>query len=418
MKLTDKLIKKGLAAGVPRGKTYRALTDGKRLFLRIDTAGGASWRLKYTVGGRESQTSLGAYPGVSIAAARDLAEDVRKQARAGKNLPRLKRDAEETKREKAALTFGAVGAEWLAHDDTRARRTQSKHAWLFEQLKRLHSMPLGEVKPSDVRAVLKTIETKSDRRETAHRAGQVAAQVFDYAISAHDFTGGNPAARRKGWLKPKKPKRPSGHLPGITEPPKVGMLLKMIDFQEDAGRALKPTVMNAMRFLARVFVRQEALCGAQWSEFHHLDDPAQAEWRIPAARMKGPIGERRPFTVPLPRQAIEILKAQRDFSGESRFVFPHALRLSRGMSSGALNAALGAMGYESSEHTPHGFRTTAATLLREKPLAFDSDLVELALAHRQGDKVRGAYDRAARFEERREMMQAYADYLDKLKMQR
>jgi integrase len=272
------------------------------------------------------------------------------------------------------------------------------------------------VKRSDLRTALQSIERMEDRRETAHRTGQVAALIFAYGMDNYeDIVKHNPAASRKGWLKPKKSKRPGGHLPGITDPDKVGALIRIIDGDNDIWNM--PTVTNALRFLARVFVRQDALCGAEWSEFYHLDDPAKAEWRIPARRMKGPIGQRRPFTVPLSRQAIEILEAQRQVSGEGRYVFPHASRPNRGMSTGALGARLGGFFYEPSEHTPHGFRTTAATLLREKPLAYDSDLVELALAHSHGNKVRGAYDRAERMDDRREMLQSYADYLDELKAQ-
>jgi integrase len=406
-----------MRAPFKRRQKYRALSDGKRLFLRITPEGSTIWRLKYVIGGRggkESQTSLGAYPEVSIETARELAEEVRGQAKLGRNPAKEKREAKEAVQDRAAVTFGRVGLEWLSHDDTLAARTKTKHAWLFEKLKKLHPVPVGEVKRSDVRTVLQAIEKVDDRRETAHRAGQVASKIFTYAMDHYEeIVKANPAAERKSWLKPKRSKRPTGHLPGITDPEKLGMLLKMIDmFDETVSR---PTVINALRFLARVFVRQEALCGAQWSEMHDLGDPQSAEWRIPAARMKGPIGQRRPFVVPLSRQAIEILESQRHAVGGSRYVFPHAVREGRGMSSGALKAALAALSYSPAEHTPHGFRTTAATLLREPPLKYDSDLVELALAHGQRNKVRGAYDRAERLPERREMMQRWADYLDDLK---
>ncbi|MGP8165634.1 MAG: tyrosine-type recombinase/integrase [Steroidobacteraceae bacterium] len=410
MKLTDAIIRETRA---PK-KGYRALTDGKRLFLRLDSRGRRSWRLKYVVGGRESQTSLGAYPETSIAAARELAEAIREQAKIGKNPAAAKRAQRQTEQAKAEVTFGQVGLEWLAHDDTLAPRTKTKHAWLFNKLRKLHPVPIAEVKRSDLRTVLQSIERMDDRRETAHRAGQVAALIFAHGMDNYeDIVKHNPAVSRKGWLKPKKSKRPGGHLPGITDRDSVGHLMKIIDGHNDVWNM--PTVTNALRFLARVFVRQDALCGAEWSEFYHLDDPTKAEWRIPARRMKGPIGQRRAFTVPLSRQAIEILDAQRQMSSEGRYVFPHASRPNRCMSTGALSARLGALFYEPSVHTPHGFRTTAATLLREKPLAYDSDLVELALAHSQSNKVRGAYDRAERMDERREMLQAYADYLDKLK---
>ncbi len=349
VKLTDAIIRETRA---PK-KGYRALTDGKRLFLRVDSRGRRSWRLKYVVGGRESQTSLGAYPETSIAAARGLAEAIREQAKLGKNPAAAKREQRQTEQAKAALTFGQVGLEWLAHDDTLAPRTKAKHAWLFNKLRKLHSVPIAEVKRSDLRTVLQSIERMDDRRETAHRAGQVAALIFARGMDNYeDVIKHNPAASRKSWLKPKQ----TTHRAGITDPDKVGALMHLIDGDYDISNS--PTVTNALRFLARVFVRQDAVCGAEWSEFHNLRDPAQAEWRIPARRMKGPIGQRRPFTVPLSRQAVAILEAQRQTSGEGRFVFPHASRRNVGMSKGALGARLGALFYEPSEHTPHGFRTT------------------------------------------------------------
>ena len=118
--------------------------------------------------------------------------------------------------------------------------------------------------------------------------------------------------------------------------------------------------------------------------------------------------------MPLSRQAVAILTEQRTVSGDGKYVFPHVRRVNRHMSNGSMNAALARLFYTSTEQTPHGFRTTAATLLRDE-LKFDSELVERQLAHKSGDATAAAYDRSQRLTERRDMMQRYADYLEELK---
>jgi integrase len=184
------------------------------------------------------------------------------------------------------------------------------------------------------------------------------------------------------------------HFAAITDPQRVGELLRAID-----GYVGQPSVTAALKLAPLVFVRPGELRGAQWSEFN-LES---AEWRIPGERMK--MGEL--HVVPLSRQAVSILRELYLLTGPDGYVFPSLRTSERPIGEVTLNAALRRLGYGSDDQTAHGFRTTASTLLNEQ--GWHPDLIELQLAHAERNKVRAAYN------ERRKMMQAYADYLDGLK---
>jgi integrase len=204
------------------------------------------------------------------------------------------------------------------------------------------------------------------------------------------------AADLKDALAPVK----SRNFASVTEPMRVGELLRAI-----GGYAGQPITAMALKLAPLVFVRPGELRGAEWSEF----DLDGAEWRIPAARMK--MGEQ--HIVPLSRQAVAILRELHALTGGGRFVFPSLLTAERPMSDNTINAALRRLGYASDEQTGHGFRSMASTLLNEQ--GFPPDVIELQLAHGERNRVRAAYNRAQRLEERRKMMQSWADYLGTLR---
>jgi hypothetical protein len=251
-KLTDAII---LAAQPPE-TGYKALTDGRRLFLRITPDGGLFWRLKYVIGAgkqaKESQASLGKYPDVSIAQARHLADEIRAQAANGKNPVRDKRDEREAVADAKALTFGVVAREWLEHATTSSgepwgARTKEKHAGEVDKLKSLHGLPILDIKSDRIMTIVQAIE--KTKPETAKRVGQTAANVFSFANARHK-TGHNPAADRKYWLRAVKHE----HHAALTDPAAVGTLMGLID--GGWGGVGSVTVNNAMRFLARTFPRQ------------------------------------------------------------------------------------------------------------------------------------------------------------------
>jgi len=220
--------------------------------------------------------------------------------------------------------------------------------------------------------------------------------VFRYAVATgraeHDV-----ATDLKDALAPVK----SRNFATVTEPARVGELLRAID-----GYAGQPVTALALKLAPLVFVRPGELRAAEWSEF----DLDNAEWRIPAARMK--MGEQ--HIVPLSRQAVAVLHELQPLTQRGRYLFPSLLTRERPMSENTVNAALRRLGYGRQEQTGHGFRSMACTLLNEQ--GFPPDVIELQLAHAERNKVRAAYNKAQRLAERRKMMQAWADYLDRLRL--
>jgi integrase len=359
--------------------------------MLVTPPGGRLWRFKFRYGGVEKLLAIGAYPEVPLKRARERRDEARRLLAEGID-PSAKRQAE---RAAQADTFKAIALEWLAKQKL-ADATREKAQWTFETLlfPYIGAKQISSITAPDVLAALRRIEAQG-KHETAHRAKQRAGQVFRYAIATgraeHDVT-----ADLKGALTPVE----TQHLAAITDPQRVGELLRAID-----GYLGQPSVATALKLAPLVFVRPGELRGAQWSEF----DLERAEWRIPAERMK--MGEL--HIVPLSRQAVSLLRELYPLTGPEGCVFPSLRTRDRPISDVTLNAALRRLGYGSDDQTVHGFRTMASTLLNEQ--GWHPDLIELQLAHAERNKVRAAYNRAQRLEERRKMMQAYSDYLDGLK---
>jgi integrase len=304
-------------------------------------------------------------------------------------------------------SFLAVAREYISSQDDVAASTAKKREYLLEQLRALHDVPIAELTTPTIVRALNAIEAQRDRRETAHRCGQLVGQVTRFAVN-HDFAKVNvlPLGQLRGALKPVKT---TSHA-AILDPKRFGTLLRYIDLYADfiTSRA-QPGVAPALRLAPLVFVRPGELRRAEWSEISFQ----KAEWVLPATKMK----QRRPHIVPLSKQALAILKATHKVTGGDKFVFRTKRRdepLSDNGFREALFTILGAMGESRDAATMHGFRSSASTLLNGE-LNIDSALIELQLAHVKADKVAAVYDRSQRLPERRAMMQRWATYLDKLK---
>jgi integrase len=383
----------------PRQTPYK-LSDERALYLLITPAGGRLWRFKYRVGPkqakREKLLALGSYPDVSLALARDRRDDARKLLAKGIDPATVKAEREAAE----AHTFGAVAEEWLR---TQAKKltpvTLAKARWMLDDylLPAFKDRPLTTITAPDVLRELRKLEGKG-AHDTAHRVRQRASQVFRYAIAAG--IGGcerDPTQDLRGALAPVVTK----HHAAVTEPRAVGALLRAID-----GYSGQPAVGYALKLAPHLFVRPGELRAAEWSEF----DLKAKQWRIPAARTK----LRREHLVPLSTQAVTLLEELQAHTGRFRFVFPALSKTDRCISENTLNAALRRMGYDTkTEMTAHGFRSLASTLLNERGTA--PDLIELQLAHKERDKVRGAYNRAERLKERTKLMQDWSNYLDELR---
>ena len=384
-----------LKAAKPREKPYKVF-DERGLYLHIFPTGGRLWRLKYRVAGREKLLALGSYPDVGLKRAREKRDDARKLIADGVD-PSAKRRAEKSAK---ADTFEAIGREWIElqrkrlTEKTFARNLRFLEQFLFPSLGRL---PVVAAKAPELLAVLKRIEADGFH-ETAHRVRSIAGNVLRYSI-ASGRAERDVSADLRGALAPTVTKNRAA----ITDPVRIGDLLRAI--QHYRGQ---PATQAALKLAPLTFVRPGELRGAEWAEFSL--DSKQPEWRIPAARMK--MDEE--HVVPLSSQAVAILREIEPLTAGGRLVFPSLRGGHRPISENTINVALRSLGYAGNEMTGHGFRAMASTCLNEQ--GFPPDVIELQLAHAERNEVRAAYNRASRMADRREMMQAWADYLDGLRL--
>ena len=375
----------------------RKLFDGKGLFLLVTGGGSRLWRLKYRYGGKEKLLALGSFPEVGLKEARAKREEARRLMAEGVD-PGAARKAQKGSRSgEVEASFEAVGREWFAKwEPSWAPGHSSK---LIRRLERfafpwIGGRPVDEIQPREVLELLQRIEARGTL-ETAHRVRQACGQIFRYAV-ATGRAHADPTGPLKGAIAPAR----AVHRASITKPSEVGALLRAID-----GYTGSPTVGAALRLAPLLFVRPGELRGAQWREI----DLAARVWKIPEERMK----MKSPHIVPLSRQAVAIFEEIKPLTGGGRLVFPGERSVERPISDNSLNAALRRMGYGKHEMTAHGFRSMASTLLNEN--GKNRDVIERQLAHSERDGVRAAYNYADYLDQRREMMQWWADYLDELR---
>jgi integrase len=380
----------------PAAKSRR-LSDGRGMYLEISPGGGQWWRFKYRLAGKERRISLGVYPDVGLAEARDRREQARKQVAAGIDPAEQRRAEKIALAERTENTFDAVAREWFAMLAPKWVATHSNK--VIGRLEKdlvpwVGTRPIREITAPEVLSVLRRIASRG-ADETARRALQDCGRVFRYAV-ATGRADRDPTRDLAGALAP----RTVVHLPSITEPKAVGALMRAIeDYQGNF------VTRCAMRLAPLVFTRPGELRMAEWAEFNF----ESADWRIPAPRMK----MREQHIVPLSRQAAAILRDLQPLTGRSQFVFPSVRTRLRPMSDNTVNAGLRRLGYGKEEMTGHGFRSMASTLLNEQ--GWNRDAIERQLAHGERDTVRAAYNYAEHLPERRRMMQAWADYLDTLR---
>lgn len=392
MALTDKAIR----TAKPSSKPVR-LFDGGGLYLEIAPSGGKWWRLKYRFAGKENRLSLGVYPEVALKQARDGRDEARRLLANGIDPSQQRKARKVAITDRAANSFEAVAREWFAsfskawvksHSDKIIRRLEHNvFPWMGGR-------PVAEITARELLSVLRKVEGRG-AIETAHRTKQSCSQVFRYAV-ATGRADRDPTVDLRGALAPAKEQ----HHASIRDPQAIGALLRAIE-----GYDGSPVTKCALQLAPLTFVRPGELRRAEWPEF----DFDKAEWRIPGARMK----MREQHIVPLSPQAVAVLKELHLLTGRGRYVFPGARTNGRPMSENTVNAALRRLGYAKDEMTGHGFRSMASTLLNEQ--GWNRDAIERQLAHAERDEVRAAYNFAEHLPERRRMMRAWADYLDKLK---
>ncbi len=392
MPLSDLAVRKAK----PSAKPYK-LADANGLYLYVSKAGARRWRYDYRHDGKRKTLSIGAYPYVGLADARAKLEDARKLLADGVDPATHKRKVHQKRELEQRNTFAVLADEYIARleDKGRAPATLEKNRWMKSLVpSQVQNMPISDITSGDVLEVLQTIEA-SGRRETAHSVRTFIGSVFRHAISTLRVEYDPTYALRSSLLPPKVTPRAA-----ITDPGKIGALMAAIDDYDGWV-----TVAAALRFNALTFARPGEVRLATWDEI----DLEDAVWRIPAERMK----MRRPHDVPLSNQAAVLLNGVRRVSGRGKLIFPSIRSAHRPLSENAMNSALRRMGFTKDEMTAHGFRAMASTVLNEK--GYRVDVIESQLAHIEPNKVRRAYNRALYWDERRHMMQDWADLLDKLR---
>ncbi|MDP5280360.1 integrase arm-type DNA-binding domain-containing protein [Sphingomonas sp. DG1-23] len=393
MPLTDTAIRQA-----KHGPKPIKLFDERGLFLLLQPSGGKLWRLKYRVDGKEKKLGLGTYPDVSLKEARKRRDEARSKLADGIDPAAAKKAANDARREAAGNTFRTVAEEYLDKiaREGRAAVTIGKSRWLYSLIdKDLGSRPVAEIKPAELLSTLQKVEAKG-HLETARRMRSLASRIFRYAV-ATSRAESDPTALLRGALAAPKVK----HHSAILEAAAVGELLRAIE-----GYQGQPLTCIALKLTPHVFVRPGELRQAEWTEF----DLDGAIWTIPAEKMK----MRDPHVVPLSTQAVGLLRSAEALSGGQRYVFSSLYPGNRPMSENTVNAALRRIGYTGAEMTAHGFRAMASTLLNESG-RWSPDAIERALAHRDGNAVRGVYHRGKHWAERVQMAQWWSHHLDELR---
>jgi integrase len=390
MALTDTEIRKSR----PGDKAYR-LPDSKGLFLFITPTGGKLWRWKYRHRGMQKLMTLGKYPDVPLALARERHAEARRLLATGVD-PMEQRKAEKTAfKAKNENSFQTIAGLWFEHwrvEKSRQHVDATRRRMAANILPLLGSRPITEIEAPELVAMVKAIETRG-ASDLAKRAMENAGQIFRYAI-AHGYAKRNPASeiRPADILKPTH----KTNLARIDAKELPGLLRAIEVYQGTHVTRL------AIKLMAMTFVRTSELIGAKWGEF----DMEAARWNIPAERMK----MRSPHIVPLAAQAIEVLEMLRTLTGSSEWLFPGDRSSSKSMSNNTILQALKRMGYKG-RMTGHGFRRLASTILHEQ--GYTHEHIELQLAHAPRNAVSAAYNHALYLEPRAKMMQDWADFLER-----
>lgn len=395
MTLTDAKAK----AAKPKDKQYK-LSDSGGLYLLVMPNGSKYWRQKYRFGGKEKTLAIGTYSAVSLKAARDAAITAKKLLANGKDPVQEKRDAR-IKRSAESSTFGDLAELWAASklanasDSHKERTLGIIHNHLYPTLRNRN---FGAIKVPDLDRVLESIQSKG-LIDTAHRARSIYSQIARLAIRK-ELADTDVAAPLKGGLREKPAPK---HYAAFTNAKDVGRLMVAIHAFDGS-----PVVSAALKFSPLTLARPGEIRHAEWSEISESD----ALWLIPASKMKGGSDH----MVPLSEQALEILREIHPLTGRGKYVFPSARGQGRPMSENAVRVALRTLGFTNDEMTAHGFRAMGRTLLDETPeIRIRPEVIEMQLAHTVKDPLGNAYSRAQFLDDRRAMLQKWANYLDELR---
>jgi integrase len=380
----------------PKEKPYK-LADGGGLYLEVMANGSKCWRQKYRFLGKEKRLALGIYPLVSLLEARESRDAAKKLLAAGTDPSTAKKDQKRQAIQNASNTFEAVALEW--HGKQAGRWATNTGEKVMGYIKNnifpyIGTRPIADITPLELLDALRKIEARG-AHYSAGRIRQICGQVFRYGVATGKAPR-DPSADLRGALTTNKTK----HYAALSI---KDMPLFLQTLEKNDARLFAPT-RRAIRLLMLTFVRTTELIHATWKEF----DLENGQWNIPAERMKMRI----PHIVPLSKQAITVLKEQKEDIKHlnTDFVFPNQVRPMKSMSNNTVLSGIKRMGY-AGRMTGHGFRALAMTTLMEE-LSYAHEIPDAQLAHAKGDSTRRAYDRTKYLPQRKKMMQQWSDYLD------
>ena len=402
--LTDAQIK----TIAPRAKAYK-LFDGGGLYLEITPKNSKRWRLKYRFEGRERLISLGIYPHITLQDARKIREEMKGQIAKGGDPAADRKEKKEKQREDRIIeqetkirqknTFKKITKDWLKLQSCKLAKStlqNRQRALQRDFYSVIGDIPIDEVTRKDLIDIATTIQDRG-ALYTAHRMLNVCDQIWRYAIQ-REIVERNILSdiSKKDILKAAK----RSHFRTITDPERIGELMRAIDTYKG-----EPNTKAALQLLTLTFPRPSNIRFAEWSEF----DLEKKIWTIPAEKMK----MRKEHIIPLTPQAIEILEELHPYTKDAKYVFHSSISTLKPISENTLNQALKRLDF-GSEIVSHGFRAMFSTLAYENG-DFRSEVIEDLLAHQEKNEIKRAYNRAAYEKEKRELMQWWADFLDRVK---
>lgn len=396
-------------ATCPPDRPRARFTDEKGLYLEVSKAGGKHWYMKYRIDGVEKRLSIGSYPEISLADAREARDGARKLLALGNDPMEVKKAAKARRAIGLENTFQTVAKMWFDHWSDGKSGRHAEYVWRrleADVFPEIGKRPAQEITARDLTQLVKKVQERG-AIDLAHRLLQTCSQVMRHAV-AHDLVERNPAAD----IKPSdvlKPKRKQNYA-RVSEKD-LGDLLRRIEAYQGS-----PYTRMALKLMCLTFVRTSELIKARWADF----DLEAEEWRIPG-RVNDEFGEKvygmkmgTVHIVPLSPQAIEVLRSLKTLSGERDLLFPGERDHSKSMSNNTILKALERMGYKG-QMTGHGFRGVASTILHEQ--GYPHEHIELQLAHQERNAVSAAYNHALYLKDRRIMMLAWANHLDMLRRQ-
>jgi integrase len=387
----------------PAEGSYR-LNDGNSLYLEVRPSGVKAWLYRYKIRGKENIFTIGQFcpagaDHISVHAARLALGQARELVKQGIHPTQHRRNKERAEPPPAKHTFRTVAEEWLAKKASNwseQNTRQIRRVLVTDVYPTIGALYIKDVTAHQILEIMQKVEARG-AASFAHLIRQWVSAIYRYAIATLRVEN-DPTYALRGAIA----RRPVQHSRALSKAELMAFLVALEGYRGE------PNTILGFQLMLLTFVRRTELCAARWEEFNL----STAEWRIPAHRMK----MRDQHIVPLSRQSLTILDQLKIINGHREFVFPNSRNPHTYMAPNALNDALRRMGFGGDDtigFSTHGFRSTACTMLNEA--GFRSDIIDLQLSHKERNHIRAAYNRAVHLNERRVMMQSWADMIDAMK---